>query len=358
MPKFPKGVHRVVARGREYFFYQANRGTALEGARIALPRDTQAPEFWIALRKAQGLQGAATEPEIVTFGAVCDMFLAWMATTTELAESTKAQYRLGLAKARRAWNALPADGLRPVHVQALMDKMADTPGAANGVLGVLQKLSVWGRKRDHFPHSITEGITAFDPQGGHRPWTPAQMTAAEKKLTGMVRRGYFLERYTGQRGSDVVRLAPSFVDDGGFRLLQIKNGEHVGEIWVPIEPELEAEMATWEIPAGDIGPYLRQANGKKYGRKLLDKHFNEARAEIPELAGTTLHGLRATRVVELRQRGYTTLQIQDLVGMSAKMVDNYCRFADRKANGRAALVELAERRELAEHRKNKTDPKL
>jgi len=65
---------------------------------------------------------------------------------------------------------------------------------------------------------------------------------------------------------------------------------------------------------------------------------------IPELAGATFHGLRATRVVELRQRGATTLQIQDQVGMSPKMIERYCRFADKKANGKAAVFALAERR--------------
>jgi hypothetical protein len=58
----------------------------------------------------------------------------------------------------------------------------------------------------------------------------------------------------------------------------------------------------------------------------------------------TLHGLRATRVIELRQRGSTELQIQDQVGMSLKMIGRYCRFADKKANGKAAVVALAERR--------------
>jgi len=295
----------------------------------------------------------ATESEIKTFGMVCDQFLVWIMTAPNLVDSTRAQYRRNLEKARRAWGSLPAKGLRPVHVQELMDVLVATPGAANAVLGVLQAMSKWGVKRDHFEHSITLGITAYPSKGGHRPWTPAQIQAAEQKLTGLARRGYFLERYTGQRGSDVVRLGPSFIDEGGYRITQIKNGKSVGEIWVPIEPALVAEIATWEIPPGYIGPYLRQANGKKYGAKLLSEHFKEARELIPELTGTTLHGLRATRVVELRQRGYTTLQIQDLVGMSAKMVDHYCRFADRKANGQAALIELAERRELAEHRKNR-----
>ena len=101
-------------------------------------------------------------------------------------------------------------------------------------------------------------------------------------------------------------------------------------------------MATWErLP----GPYLRQKHGKIYSEALLHKHFLEARERIPEDA--TFHGLRATRVVELRQRGATTLQIQDQVGMSPKMIDRYCRFYDKKANGKAAVLALAERRKNA-----------
>jgi integrase len=80
-------------------------------------------------------------------------------------------------------------------------------------------------------------------------------------------------------------------------------------------------------------------------KRLFEKHFAAVRDEIPELAGATFHGLRATRVIELRQRGATTsLQIQDQVGMSLQMIERYCRFADKKANGKAAVVALAERR--------------
>ena len=165
--------------------------------------------------------------------------------------------------------------------------------------------------------------------------------AALDYFAGNLRRAHFLLRYTGQRGSDVVRLGETSIDDGGFRLTQKKNGKKTGEIWCPIEAELAAEMATWERRPG---PYLQQAHGKRYSRKFLDNHFAAARAQILQLDGVTLHGLRATRGVELRQRGSTELQIQDQVGMSLKMIGRYCRFADKKANGKAAVVALAERR--------------
>jgi hypothetical protein len=84
-----------------------------------------------------------------------------------------------------------------------------------------------------------------------------QCAAAEKHFTGMARRAYFLGRYTGQRGSDVIRMGASMIDDGGFRLSQKKTGV---EIWCPIEEPLVAEIATWTGPEGmpSLGPlYLR-----------------------------------------------------------------------------------------------------
>jgi hypothetical protein len=169
---------------------------------------------------------------------VCDLYEAWP-MFSKLAAGTQAHYRHSLKTVRAAWGDLPAAGLRPVHVQALMDQLAATPGKANNVLGLLWALSKWGRQRDHFPHSITEGISPYRTEGGHKPWTPTQLAAAEKHLTGMLRRAYFLARYTGQRGSDVVKLGETFIDDGGFRIRQQKTGQKIGDIWClagPVPP--------------------------------------------------------------------------------------------------------------------------
>jgi integrase len=247
----------------------------------------------------------------------------------------------------------------PSDIRVLLDQFSDIPGTGNNLLGALRAVSSWGLERGHFDHSITEAVKPFKSQVGHRPWTASQCAAAERQLTGMVRRAYFLARYTGQRGSDVVRLGPTFLDDGGFRLAQQKTKR---EVWCPIEDRLAAEMATWirtgsemsenqvnrsssqpldtRFEVSSIGPYLHQHWGKVYSRKLLTKQFADAVAKIPELAGVTFHGLRGTRVVELRQRGASSTQIQDQVGMSLAMIERYCRFADKKANGKAALIAL------------------
>lgn len=332
--ELPKGVHRVVSRGKEYFYYQPGRNTPHAQARVKLPNDPQSPEFWVAVRQAQGI---VSGPAVETFADVCDAYEI-SPQFRKLSKGTQALYRRSMKPAKQAWGKLAAEGLSPPHVLELMDALGDVPGAANSVLAVLRAISTWGVLRRKFPQSITAGVKPYAATGGHKPWTPEQLAAAEEHLTGSVRRAFFLARYTGQRGSDVVRLGPTFIDDGGFKVVQEKTGV---EVWCPITEELSAEMSGWELVPGS---YVRHATGKPFTRKVLDRHFKEQRDAIPALKDCTLHGLRSTRVIELRRAGLSTSQIQDQVGMSMAMIERYCRFADKKANGKASVVHLAERR--------------
>lgn len=338
---FPKHVHRVVSRGREYFYYQVGRGTKNPGKRISLPDDPHQPEFWIAIRHAQGETGNIA---LDTFGGVADEYIAFLKTAVasgNLVMGTFVQYEHSLRLAKVAWGGLSMKGLRPVHIQAMMDGMVATPGAANNFLSSMRAFSSWARVRDHVEHSLTEGVKPYSKDDGHKPWTPEQINAAKEKLTGVIRRGVLLYMYTGMRGSDAVRLGWTDVDEGGFAMRTQKKNR---DVWCPILPELEEEMKTWEKRPG---PFLWQeggrADGHPYTRKLFSKHFAEQRDDIPELADVTLHGLRCTAVIRLRRGGLSTGQIGDIVGMSLATIERYCRFADRKISGKAALASLKER---------------
>ena len=73
----PKGVHRVIARGREFYYFQAGRGTDHAGPRVRLPNDPATPEFWQAVRQAQGIVGPVPTD---TINALCDAYeTAWPA---------------------------------------------------------------------------------------------------------------------------------------------------------------------------------------------------------------------------------------------------------------------------------------
>ena len=337
----PRHVHRVVSRGREYFYYQEGRGTPHAGERIRLPDNPQTPEFWNAVRQAQGAVGPTPTD---TIGALIDAFeVSWQTRQRKISRGTQEHYRRYLKPARTAWADLPARQLRPRHVDALIRKIgADKPGAANNVLDALKAMVAWANGPvELLTHDPTQGVERFAKGEGHRPWTPEQLGYAEQNFKGVIRRFYFLSRYTGQRISDVVRLNPNDEDEGGFSLPQKKTGVRP---WCPIFPELEAEMATWERRPG---PFLLQEDGKSTGKPFstnqMWKAFDRERQKHPILEGAVPHGLRANAVITLRVAGHTALQISDMVGMSVEMVEHYSRHADRKASGQAVLKELRER---------------
>lgn len=335
----PKGVHRILSRGREYFYYQEGRGTPHQGERIPLPKDPHSPEFWAAVRQAQGIRG---ETSANTISALIDAYEAsWPSLSRKLAASTQDKYRQSLRVVRTAWGDLQADSLRPSHVLALIERIgAKKPGTANNVLDALRSMCRWAcGPRELLARDPTQGVSHFEQGEGHRPWTAEQLAWADKNLTGMLRRAYVLGRYTGQRISDIVRLGPTDVDDGGLSLPQKKTGVRP---WCPIFPELEAEMAKWEVKPG---PFLLQDSGKPFTTNGLWKKLDKVREDHPELAGAVWHGLRANAVIRLRQEGYTALQISDMVGMSVPMVERYCRYADRKAGGQAVLLRMKERKQ-------------
>lgn len=278
----PRHVHRVKSRGRDYFYYQEGRGTPHVGARVRLPDDPQSPEFWSALRQAQGAFGSTPTD---TFGALADAFeLSWDTRQRKISAGTRKQYRRYLKPARKAWGDLPAGELRPRHVDGLIQKIvSDRPGAANNVLDALKALVVWANGPvELLSHDPTRGVRRFPKGAGHRPWCP-------------------------------------------------------------IFPELQAEMETWERRPG---PYLLQEEGRNKGKPVstnqMWKAFNLERARFPVLEGAVPHGLRANAVISLRAAGYTALQISDMIGMSVEMVEHYCVYADRKASGQKVLADVKE----------------
>ena len=256
---FPTGVMPITARGHQYFYYQTGRNTPNPGPRIRLPDDPHSVEFWTALRQAQGITPTARTD---TVNALIDAFeAAWPTLQPPLKPGTQYMYRRNLKIAREAWGELAAYGLEPTHVRVMMDKYAATsPATANGFLVAMQAMNKWARARDHVPRSFVEDLRAFPLKGGHKPWTAAQIAAAQAKLTGTLRQGFMLYYFTGQRGADVVKLGPTHIDDGGFAIHQQKTGR---DVWVPILPELAAEMATWPKRPG---PFLRTVTGRNYTR--------------------------------------------------------------------------------------------
>src|SRR4051812_17602687 len=93
----PEHVHRVIAKGKAYYFYQSHRGTSRQGERVALPQDSTTAEFWTKLREAAGTVPGYTG----TISAMIDAYLG-SPEFSGLSENTQLLYGRYLTNSRLA----------------------------------------------------------------------------------------------------------------------------------------------------------------------------------------------------------------------------------------------------------------
>jgi integrase len=266
---------------------------------------------------------------------------------------------LRLAQERDTLGGVKVKDMRPALVLAFLDGLASKPGAQMVAFTALKAVDKWAVARDHLPRSITFGVRVDGTEGGHLPWSDAQVELAEREARLCLSRAVTLAANTSQRGSDLVRMAATDIETyngrTGINVCQVKTGKVV---WVPFtEPLMRA------FDAGlfaEIGPLLRKDDGSAWTRQQLSSAWLRERDTNPALAplrgdvvevkstndtGLVIHGLRGTGCVRLRRVGATIPQIADMAGMSEGMVARYCRFALQKENALAAVVMLDEARE-------------
>lgn len=270
------------------------------------------------------------------FAAVIRLFLA-SSKFQGLAASTQVGYRhlLGLAERPDILGAVPIDQMRPALVQAFLDGLSDKPATQKCAQTAIKSLEKWALVRDLLPRAISTGTEAPGSDGGHIPWTDDHVALAEHHAKLHLSRMVTLAGNTGQRGSDLVKMRWSDLEDyegrPGINVDQVKTGL---KIWVPLTAPLIAAMATWERRPGFI---LLKEDGRAFTRPQLsdqwlrERDTNVALAAIRE-AGLVMHGLRGTAVVRLRRAGVPVALICDMVGMSPQMVARYSRFSVQRDN--------------------------
>jgi hypothetical protein len=78
-------------------------------------------------------------------------------------------------------------------------------------------------------------------------------------------------------------------------------------------------------------------------RAAWTRLMNDTPAGLIRKEGYTFHGLRASSVEKLRERGCDNLQIEAITGMSPTMITRYSRFANQKRLAKAAVRRLEDR---------------
>ena len=256
----------------------------------------------------------------------------------------------------------PVNGIRPKLVQAALDTLMDMPGLQSNARAMLGALDTWAAPREHLVRSIIYGVKVAGSDGGHTPWSDAQVGLGEQNARIDLSRAISLMVHTGQRGSDIVRMKLADLSEErdpttGHMLRGINvTTKKVGlQLWIPFTEELVELVDAWmsDIRQTPAPWYLvtkttRGEEGQPFTRPQISEHWGDERANNEALApirdaGLVLHGLRGTCVVRHRKAGATPLEIGSRIGMSPKMVERYCRFADRVDLAIAAVHRLGVR---------------
>jgi hypothetical protein len=169
--KPPKHVHAYTDRHGKQRIYLRKPGEK----RVPLPGPLYSHEFWKAYYAAKTAQPAA-KPKRNPQGSVSAAIVAYYSSAEykHLAESTRENYRRILERFRSDHGAKPLVDLQTKHINAIIDRMAERPAAANGL-----------RKRLHtvMEFAIGAGLITANPisrakhvsyvEKSYRSWTEA-----------------------------------------------------------------------------------------------------------------------------------------------------------------------------------------
>lgn len=276
------------------------------------------------------------------FGEVIDLYLD-SPKFRGLAVGTQSNYARLLLFAKKALGHVPASVIRPAIVQGLLDGMASDPGRQINTRVALKAVEKWAVVRDHLLHPITLGTEVVGGGDGHQPWTERQIDAVVQHAKPEVSRVILVAAATGQRGSDLIKMAWSDIEEIDGRLgIHVKQRKTGVELWIPFTQALTAAVRTWERRPAPL--LVRDEDGRPWAsRDLLTRTWERERDSNPELRvcrGMVLHGLRASACIRLRRLGCSEAEISAMVGLSVPMVSRYCRKSVQVENAMAAVMRM------------------
>jgi integrase len=332
--KLPRDVQKVVkSSGRVYYFHAPGRGTKKPGKRTALGSDVNDPEFWRRLRNA-------TTPADIRDGTLSKLIAEYKESNAwdNLRPASKRGYAHFLDRLETGGGDRLVAAMTRRDIYTLLDQMSTTPVAANFMLAVLRTLLEFGVPRGYLPDNPAIGVRRLKVEdSGHAPWPEGGYSFVMQHAPTHLRRMAFLGRATGQRISDLVKMRPADLADDGInvRIGKLRDKPH----FVPLTKAQMGEITSWGVR--DLETFIATPRvGKRFSPTYLNQLWNQWRvsdgAAPIRAMKMTIHGLRATKINDLRRAGTEDGAIADELGMSVKMVSKYLRFADKAASARAS----------------------
>lgn len=319
----PPEVHRVVARGKPYYYWHPGRGTAHAIDKpVRLPdAETDTRRFWAEIERLGG------KPEYDE-GSLATMLERYAASEqfTALSAATRKDY----ARYVEFWTAhlgkFGAADIRASHILHVRDEeYAGKLSTGNHAVAVLSAAYKWGIPRDYAVHNPAKNVPKSKIESdGRLPWPPWALEIAHRHFRPELRRAVALGLYTGQRLGDVLRMRRDHVQGNAIRVKQSKTKK---DLDVPIHgalrPEIDEALASphdFLVCRSDGRPFTAQDFQAMWTREMAKEPHGRIKRE-----GFSFHGLRTLAVATLAATGNDAIRIASITGQSLNIVEHYLR---------------------------------
>jgi integrase len=255
-----------------------------------------------------------------------------------LSTSSRANYRRVIDGFLEEHGHRRVDQMTREHVDIVIGKMANKPGAGIILLKRIRTLIRYAMALGWTDRDPTAGVKAYKSNEIHT-WTEGEIALFEKHwLRGSrARLTFALLLYTGQRGSDVYRMTWADIVGDTIRVAQQKTA---AKLTIPIHGALHRELA---IANRDHDTILVTAYGEQFSVKGFGNMISTAirEAGLPERCKA--HGLRKAAARRLAEAGCSASEIAAITGhKTLAEVERYTRAADQVRLARQAIQRQSE----------------
>jgi integrase len=312
----PKYVKRVRSKGKVYYYFDT--GKRVDGKKVytRLP-DLRDPGFGGSYAALMGHRNRGRAPDMMRMPKLIGLFER-SAEYAKLSDATKKVYGIYLTRLAHQMPTAPAAEVTRGHMQRLLDKMAETPGAMNATLRAAGSMFSWARAREYVTSNPCDDISPIKGNE-HPPWPEPILQAALASNDPNVRLLSHMLYYTAQRIGDVVRMRWS--DFAGGRV-RIRTGKTKADLDIPQHTALRAVLQ--DRPRDhDV---ICTRDGKPMDEAAARHVLQTFTAGLG--VKTVPHGLRKNAVNALLEAGCTVAQTAAVSRQSLQMVEHYARKRD------------------------------
>lgn len=323
-------VKTVRARGKVYYYFDTGE-TNIEGKKIYRPLPPKGADNFGSVyaaylgHRTRKSVGELTVPKLVGLYQASTEF-------ARLAPNTQRLYRR-YHKLLCQW--LPtarAEQIERKDVLAMMDRMADRPGAANMLRASIAALYTWARRRSHVTNRPADDIEKLGG-GEHEPWPETLVAEALADQDHTIRLAVHLLYFTAQRISDVVAMRWAQFGDGAVEVTVKKTKR---TMTIAMHPALATAL---EGKARDLRTVLLKPNGKPYSESAL-RYLLQRWADVKGYK-VVPHGLRKNAVNALLEAGCTVAETAAVSGQSLQLVEHYAKRRNGLKLSSAAMLKWA-----------------